>query len=192
MCMRMLELILTDFAEPVLYIPCGMLVSGILTILYEIARKRIYNAKHSGKRMLWRYVIILYGYIILQVTFLSREPGSRTGVDWMLGDTWGNSLQAKAYVMENVLMMVPFGVLMPIAYKGVRSLKGCLLLAFAVSGAIELVQLLAQRGYCQIDDVIANMAGAFIGWLIWKQFRFWGKKAAYRRKHFQGKSGDIR
>ena len=31
-------------------------------------------------------------------------------------------------------------------------------------------QLITQRGYCQLDDVVTNTAGTLIGWVIWKGF----------------------
>lgn len=37
-----------------------------------------------------------------------------------------------------------------------------------MSCTIEISQLLTQRGYMQIDDVLTNTAGAMAGWLIWK------------------------
>lgn len=44
----------------------------------------------------------------------------------------------------------------------------CVLAGFFVSCTIEISQLLTQRGYMQIDDVLTNTAGAMAGWLIWK------------------------
>ena len=33
---------------------------------------------------------------------------------------------------------------------------------------LELVQLVLLLGTCDIDDVILNMVGVFLGWLFWK------------------------
>lgn len=32
---------------------------------------------------------------------------------------------------------------------------------------IELTQLAAKRGYCQLDDVLTNVFGTVLGWGIW-------------------------
>ena len=44
----------------------------------------------------------------------------------------------------------------------------CVRAGFLMSCTIEISQLLTQRGYMQIDDVLTNTAGAMAGWLIWK------------------------
>lgn len=32
----------------------------------------------------------------------------------------------------------------------------------------EASQLITQRGYCQLDDVVTNTVGMLVGWGIWK------------------------
>ena len=49
--------------------------------------------------------------MLLFITFLSREPGSRDGIDWMPFSTLGSGPRGDAFVLENVLLFVPFGVL---------------------------------------------------------------------------------
>ena len=41
----------------------------------------------------------------------SREPGSRVGVSLIPGETWTREWQGRAYVIENVLLYIPFGML---------------------------------------------------------------------------------
>ena len=52
-----------------------------------------------------------YGYmvLILVITLLSREDGSHLGLDLTIGSTWGINARNNAYVLENVLLFVPFG-----------------------------------------------------------------------------------
>ena len=49
-----------------------------------------------------------------------------------------------------------------------KKMYWCVLAGFLMSCTIEMSQLLTQRGYMQIDDVLTNTAGAMAGWLIWK------------------------
>ena len=44
--------------------------------------------------------------------------------------------------------------------------KNCILSAFLFSICLELMQLVTERGFCQIDDVWTNTLGAWIGWMI--------------------------
>ncbi len=67
-------------------------------------------------------------------------------------------------------MLIPFGFLAPIVLKQMRKIRFCVLTGFRLSCAIEISQLITQRGYCQLDDVVTNTAGTLIGWVIWKGF----------------------
>ncbi len=42
----------------------------------------------------------------------------------------------------------------------------CIPVAILVSSLIEGMQYLTQRGFCQLDDVVANSLGAIIGYMI--------------------------
>lgn len=54
--------------------------------------------------------------------------------------------------------------------KQMRKMHFCVLTDFLLSCGIEISQLITQRGYCQLDDVVTNTAGTLIGWTIWKGF----------------------
>lgn len=162
------SIILSDFSEPVSYIPAGILFSGILTGTWYIKSVFVSRQSLSGKQLFWKSLFILYSYVMLVTTFLSREPGSRMGIDLNLGATWGNSLQSKAYVIENIVMMVPFGMIGPLIWKKMKNMNYCVLFAFLTSIFVEIMQLITQRGHCQTDDVVMNVLGAWIGWgLYW-------------------------
>lgn len=93
-------------------------------------------------------------------------------------ETWGSSFRMHAYFIENIIMFLPFGVFLPVLFHRERSGWRCVLTGFVCSCAIELMQHITQRGYMQLDDVITNTAGTFVGWLAWRGFdrlrgRFW-------------------
>ncbi|MDR1766232.1 MAG: VanZ family protein [Lachnospiraceae bacterium] len=52
---------------------------------------------------------MMYAAYVFQIAFLSREPGSRDLVDLRIF-IWEKSLRSRAYVLENVLMYLPFGL----------------------------------------------------------------------------------
>ena len=60
-------------------------------------------------------------------------------------------------------MFIPFGILAPVLFKRMKKMYWCVLAGFLVSCTIEISQLLTQRGYMQIDDVLTNTAGAMAG-----------------------------
>ena len=106
--------------------------------------------------------------MIVQTAFLSRAPGSRKSVSLTLFETWGNGIHNHAFFIENIIMFVPFGILTPVLFSRMKKIQCCVLTGFLCSCAIEVMQLFTQRGYCQVDDVLTNTVGTFLGWLIWK------------------------
>ena len=155
--------IVLDFRQPVSYLIPAAIVATFIMLFYRVCTKK--------KMRISCILLIIYGEVLFQTAFLSREPGSRKGIDIDLFATWGNTSIAHAYFIENILMFIPFGVLVPIVFPRMQKLQWCLLAGFLCSCGIELLQLITQRGYCQLDDVVTNTVGTLLGWLIctgWK------------------------
>lgn len=80
------------------------------------------------------------------------------------------TIDVKTFLL-NVIMLIPFGVYIPFLSKTEPSIKRIARLGFSLSLSIELVQLLI-RGTLgngrstDINDLLANTAGAVIGFLI--------------------------
>lgn len=70
--------------------------------------------------------------------------------------------------MDNIIMFIPFGLLAPMVFERMRKVRFCVFIGFLCSCGIELSQLITQRGYCQLDDVVTNTVGMLVGWGIWK------------------------
>jgi glycopeptide antibiotics resistance protein len=88
----------------------------------------------------------------------------RFGVEWQPG----------RYVLGNVLAFAPLGVFIPLLWPRCRSLLGMVAVAFAISLAIESVQLglslLMRYPYrvADIDDVLLNVLGVSIGYVVYR------------------------
>lgn len=82
------------------------------------------------------------------------------------------SMSATTFCTETIRMLVmnaflflPFGICFPFIFscdKKKRILR-TILVAILISGSIEIAQLLFHIGCCEVDDVIMNTSGAFIG-----------------------------
>ena len=70
----------------------------------------------------------------------------------------------------NIILFIPFGFLIPLIWKKMRSLHLTALAGFSFSILIEISQLLNNRR-TDIDDLIMNTLGAIIGFLIYKSFK---------------------
>ena len=108
---QIIQYMLTDIIEVFQYIPDGVM-SGILFFVFVLIVKGILRLlKLDGKLSITRCAVMsflaAYLVIFLEIVFLSREPGPRTGVDLQLFETWGTNAQAHAYVIENILLFIP-------------------------------------------------------------------------------------
>ena len=149
------------------------LIAGILFLIVMYILKKfglIQSKKSEPLRDFLLFLIIVYAAVLLKLAFFSREPGSRTTVDLTLFNTWGTTMQAHAFFVENIIMFIPFGILIPTAFPVMRNIFVCTLTALACSLCLEMFQLITGRGFCQLDDVITNTLGAFIGYMV---YRMW-------------------
>ena len=118
-------------------------------------------------RILVLSLFMIYAAVLFQQAFFSRPPGSRAEVNLTLLGTWGRSAQGNAYVIENIIMFIPWGILLTLLFRPFsRNGFLCVLSGFAASVALETVQYLTQRGFCQLDDVVMNTLGTLAGWCI--------------------------
>jgi len=72
-------------------------------------------------------------------------------------------------IFGNLLLFVPFGILLPIIFEKLRRCAWRFILCFAAAIVfIEAIQLFTLRGACDIDDLILNTIGAFCGFLLFR------------------------
>ena len=81
-------------------------------------------------------------------------------------------LQNSLYVenMMNVLMFIPFGLLIGCSYRGI-SWKKMIIVALCFSISIELLQFIFKRGLAELDDVMHNTMGTIFGFGIYTIIR---------------------
>ena len=68
-------------------------------------------------------------------------------------------------ILGNILLLVPLGYLMPFATPGLLW-KQVLVYALLICMAIEGSQVLLKVGILDVDDILLNMLGIFIGYWI--------------------------
>ena len=64
----------------------------------------------------------------------------------------------------NILLFVPFGYLLPLLWKRADRWWKVVLCGFLLSLLIELIQLVTHLGMFDLDDLMNNSLGAFLGW----------------------------
>ena len=76
----------------------------------------------------------------------------------------------------NLALLLPLGLIGPIAFPALDRWWRLALVALLYSVAIELIQLVVPDRSADIDDVILNVAGALLGYLLLKVFRAGGRR----------------
>ena len=66
----------------------------------------------------------------------------------------------------NVLAFVPFGLFLPLLVKRVRSFGKTVLFGFEFSLLVEILQLYSKVGSFDVDDILLNTTGVWIGYLL--------------------------
>lgn len=149
------------------------ILAALLAVGYFIIYKKLLKGdkKLSERRIFIWFCLIGYLIMVIGVTFLNR--GSR-----MFGDTnlhflssyreaWNSFNSTKwKFIILNIFMLVPLGILLPLLNTRFRKLKWTLAAAFLMTLTIETAQLITGYGIFELDDIFNNVIGAIIGYGI--------------------------
>ena len=176
----LIDYMMADIAEVLSYVPTAIIVGAVYAlvagiVLRLIGKRAASSGNTPGKvpfgensvfKLTMSTLLVIYIVVVLMTVFFSRELGSREGIDMRILGTWGITMQDHAWVIENVLLFIPFGLLLPFWFPTGR--KGIVIIVGLVcSIGIEVTQLVTGYGFCQLDDVIMNTAGTFVGYLLY-------------------------
>lgn len=168
----MVEYIIKDLSAVLRYLPYGLIVGVLMAVVLSVVNDRRVRKGRAPFSVAALTLFFTYMSIMLCITFLSRESGSRKGIDLELFSTWGINERNNAYVIENVLLFIPFGFVCAWAFRSARRLLASTALGLLTSLGIECMQLITQRGFFQIDDIITNTLGMTIGCFLFRGI-FW-------------------
>lgn len=172
----MIKYIIKDLTAVFCYLPYGIVAGMVIVLLLSAINDRRVRRQKQPFSVISVTTLLMYLFIMICITFLSRESGSSNGIDIELFSTWAINTRNKALVVENILLFVPYGFLFPIAVPRYRSLLSVLLVGLDTSLLIECMQLITARGFFQIDDILTNTLGMVIGYGVFKVIWWIGKK----------------
>lgn len=159
----------------VLTLPLWILTIGILKIL-----KR--DTFLKSRKYLYREMLLATYLLVLLKT---------TGITW---DGWQSQewisfnfipfvTQDPLSIVLNVLLFIPFGILLPLTFYKMRKWTKVLLAGLIFITAVELMQLLFFGRTFDIDDLLSNLSGVIIGygvfWLQSHRLKSLGKNEKY-------------
>ena len=119
-------------------------------------------------------IFLLYVAGVVAVTLFpirARSAAYWTGEPWWTMFRWlPGDVDAPSFVL-NVIMFIPLGVLLPLLRPAVDGYRRLAAVAVTASLAIEVTQFvlgmtLGSRRTVDVNDLIANLAGALLGLLI--------------------------
>lgn len=170
-----------------------MLIVAIKSLLYEyicvmffcaifqivMVKKECKNGhRYSLKHFVWVYIF----YIYLMLVFICTGTGNiyeftryikvhETITELTQMNLMPFSPNSGEVIMHiaNSIMFMPFGFLLPLIWKQFKSARKVVYTGLLFSLAIELSQLLNIRT-TDIDDLIMNTIGAFLGWALFCLF----------------------
>lgn len=176
----------------------------LICIVVLVLSLIIYWAFLKNKKMnLFFYIMfVLYGLCVFFVTLMpsSVAIGDMTLSDLMhnvnlipLGDNNGSLINAQEFsqCIQNAIMFMPLGILLPLTFKHHFSLLSVILISMGISCFIEMTQLFCTyygfmlRSF-DINDIIFNTIGAvmtfsfvrFIELCLFKYYRLEKKEQA--------------
>lgn len=143
-----------------------------LAVLAGIFFIRIWPLRRTLSRSRFLLTVTVYLYfcgvwaatmlpVLWQLPHISMHPYTVNLLpfnDFLHG--WGDTVRQ---IVLNVVMLIPFGLLVPRLTR--RKFLHTMLLSVALMASIELLQPLFSRS-CDITDLITNMIGCAIGYLI--------------------------
>ncbi len=170
----MIKYIYKDMLSVMRFLPWALVI-GIpaSALVLWVQKKR--RGEQKPVRIMPVAAFCIYFAVILLITLLSRESGGSKVIDLELFSSWGINSRNNAFVIENVLLFIPYGFVSSLAFRGMRNIFSCTAFGAATSVGVECLQLVTGRGFFQLDDILTNMIGAMLGCMVYLLF-FWKKR----------------
>ena len=172
-----------------------LLVGAGLTILMVFITRQLTNSLSPERfRSVIRLLLPAYLLLNLYFTLLMREPSkdrlvtlvplrsyfavlgwdiqSFPVVGQLLQGAWEEPIafafESLIGIVQNIILFIPFGFLLCGATDQPRTSR-ILLLGFLLSLSIELCQLLFRLGWFEVDDILHNVLGTYLGICLYRR-----------------------
>ena len=163
----------TLFGKLIIAIPVGVIVLlvmwGVMKIIQTKCSPNSKAVEIITERKGWILGLGFYIAILIQMGVVSRTPGSISEMVWIPFQTPGGDYLVVLYSLANLVIFIPFGVLVPKVFHRVNAVWKMALVTLMTSVLIEIVQFMLACGYSEVEDVIMNVAGGVIGYLIMRE-----------------------
>lgn len=124
---------------------------------------------HNSRKCILYYLFACYLSVVYVLVGLPNVTYIRAELNLNLIPFAGILADWKNSIL-NILLFVPLGIMLPLLWDNFRNPLKTVLFGFAMSLAIELLQILTFRA-TDINDLITNTLGTYIGYLASTVFR---------------------
>ena len=132
------------------------------------------NALFKNNKKFWLVLFVIYMLVVLKLTvfrsntdYYERQLNLSIFTELIYTYKYLGRRQFVRLFFGNIGWFVPFGFLLPILLKRVTLLK-VVFFGFAFSFFIETSQYVFYKGVAELDDLILNVLGVIIGYIVYK------------------------
>lgn len=148
-------------------------IAGILYIFWvKTKRQKIEHGLLFAIRAVCLFLFFFYIYMVFAITFLSRAESYTNVMNVQIFSTFQNTFHHKKYILENMVMFVPYAVFLFILLPPCRKIYRSVLVGVCTSLCIEVSQYVTHLGRFEVDDLLTNMVGMLIGYAMCKVISF--------------------
>lgn len=156
--------------ERVLAFVCICVCAGGLSLMKAYGKER--GFRYSMVMLLFGYIFLLFSSTVF-FRIASDTPQYNFVPFWSYVAAYNGEEELVSENLLNVVVFIPIGLLVGLLIKGPlysRSWMITLLIGLSLSLCIETLQFVLKKGFSEIDDVIHNTIGFFIGGILWTLF----------------------
>ena len=165
------------------YLIGGIVAALFLGAVFAVGYFFIYKKLLKGNRKVSWAKLGLYGLfvcyliVVLGATMFCRgnfwQSAPILQLFYSYREAW-NSFSATAWrnIILNILMMVPFGFMLPFLHKSFTSARKTWLTGALFVLLIECGQYVLKRGIFEADDLFDNLLGVIVGYGCYRMFRY--------------------
>ena len=136
------------------------------------------------QKTIYYILFVIYSLTMLWLLF-GRRQYHREMMDMLVNLQPLKTIRAYLYVLQNreevyllriaafnlfgnVVLFIPYGIFLPYLFNRLRSLWKVMLFGAVTIVCVELLQIATLRGSCDVDDLILNMMGILIGYIVFR------------------------
>lgn len=167
---KAMDRIINDIKYQSVYIPRAIVLTPVILFAYQFvienSRAEIIDKIKSLFKNIWDVLFCFSLSFILISTIIGRWPGNPYK---HIFDYFGfihNGVFSLESI-ENVVLFIPYTFFFLKARRCDKPLKNSLILSILTTCFIELAQLIFWAGSFQFSDILHNIEGGIIGYVLW-------------------------